>query len=248
VLQKYLAPLRRLPAAGALAALVAAAIHAHQAGAQPATATDPYAAARRRMVSEQIEARGIRSRAVLDAMGRVPRHLFVPPEVQAFAYEDKPQPIGFGQTISQPYIVGYMTEALQTSRDQAVLEIGTGSGYQAAVLAEIVREVYSIEIVPQLADRARRTLAANGYRNVQVRTGNGYLGWPERAPFARIIVTAAPPEIPRALVDQLAVGGMMVVPVGTFFQEMVILTKTARGVVEQRTIPVRFVPMVEKPR
>jgi protein-L-isoaspartate(D-aspartate) O-methyltransferase len=167
--------------------------------------------------------------------------------VQAFAYEDRPLPIGQGQTISQPYIVAYMTEALRASPDQTVLEIGTGSGYQAAVLSRLVRDVYSIEIVPELAIRATRTLAEMGYRNVHVRAGNGYLGWPDRAPFARIIITAAPPDIPRALVDQLAVGGTMVVPVGTFSQDMTIVTKTAGGVTEQRTIPVRFVPMVEKP-
>ena len=240
-----LPPLRRLPAA---VAALAAAVHAYQGAAQAPPASEQYATARRRMISEQLEARGIRNRAVLDAMGRVPRHLFVPPGVQASAYEDRPLPIGLGQTISQPYVVAYMTEALQPSPDQTVLEIGTGSGYQAAVLSRLVREVYSIEIVPELADRARRTLTENGYGNVQVRTGNGYLGWPERAPFPRIIVTAAPPEIPRALVDQLAVGGIMVVPVGTLYQDMTIVTKTARGVTEQRTIPVRFVPMVEKPR
>jgi protein-L-isoaspartate(D-aspartate) O-methyltransferase len=199
------------------------------------------------MVNEQIEARGIRNRDVLDAMARVPRHLFVPPQERASAYEDRPLPIGSGQTISQPYIVAYMTEALEASRDHAVLEIGTGSGYQAAVLSRLVRQVYSIEILPDLAATARRVLAANGYTNVEVRTGNGYLGWPERAPFARIIVTAAPPEIPRALVDQLAVGGTLIVPVGTLFQEMTIVRKTAQGVAEQRTIPVRFVPMVGKP-
>jgi protein-L-isoaspartate(D-aspartate) O-methyltransferase len=200
------------------------------------------------MVREQIEARGIKSPSVLDAMRRVPRHLFVPSDQVAFAYDDTSLEIGQGQTISQPYIVAYMTEALSTSPDHTVLEVGTGSGYQAAVLSSLVREVYSIEIVPELAERARRTLAAIGYRNVQVRTGNGYLGWPERAPFSRIIVTAAPPEIPRALVDQLAVGGVMVVPVGSLLQEMTIVTKTSAGVTEQRTIPVRFVPMVEKPR
>jgi protein-L-isoaspartate(D-aspartate) O-methyltransferase len=236
-------------AVSALAAILAAAVSADRGTAQaPAAAGDAYATARRRMVGEQIEARGIRNRAVLDAMGRVPRHLFVPPDERPFAYEDRPLLIGQGQTISQPYIVAYMTEQLQTSPDQTVLEIGTGSGYQAAVLSGLVREVYSIEIVPELADRARRTLAETRYRNVQVRTGNGYLGWPDRAPFPRIIVTAAPPEIPRALVDQLAVGGLMVVPVGTLFQEMTVVTKTVRGVTEQRTIPVRFVPMVEKPR
>jgi protein-L-isoaspartate(D-aspartate) O-methyltransferase len=169
----------------------------------------------------------------------------MPPEVRSSAYDDQPVPIGYGQTISQPYIVAYRTEALAVNGGHTVLEIGTGSGYQAAVLAELVREVYTIEIIPELAERARKTLAEAGYRNVHVRTGNGYAGWPERAPFPRIIVTAAPPKIPEALVDQLAVGGRMVVPVGTRFQQMTIVTKTAKGVTRQQTIPVRFVPMVE---
>ena len=228
--------------------LVATANYACGGLAQPPTDNESYATARNVMVSQQIEARGIKSPSVLDAMRHVPRHLFVPPDQVAFAYADTPLAIGQGQTISQPYIVAYMTEALRTSPEHTVLEIGTGSGYQAAVLSRLVREVYSIEIVPELAERARRTLAAIGYRNVQVRTGNGYLGWPERSPFSGIIVTAAPPEIPRALVDQLAVGGVMVVPVGSLFQELTIVTKTAAGVTEQRTIPVRFVPMIEQPR
>jgi protein-L-isoaspartate(D-aspartate) O-methyltransferase len=204
-------------------------------------------ALRQRMVDTQIRARDVRDAAVLRAMGRVPRHLFVPDDVRPFAYEDRPLPIGRGQTISQPYIVAYMTEALQLTPAHTVLEIGTGSGYQAAVLAEIVKQVYSIEIVPDLAASARRTLTQAGYRNVEVRSGNGYLGWPERAPFDRIIVTAAPPEIPQALVDQLAVGGIMVVPVGTSYQEIVIVTKTPNGATQTRTIEVRFVPMVSKP-
>jgi protein-L-isoaspartate(D-aspartate) O-methyltransferase len=205
-------------------------------------------AARRRMVDTQIRARDVSSPAVLKAMARVPRHLFVPLEVRAFAYDDRPLPIGQGQTISQPFIVGYMTQALQTSPGDRVLEIGTGSGYQAAVLAEMVREVFTVEIVPELADRARRTLADLGYRNVHVRTGNGYLGWPEHAPFPRIIVTAAPEEIPPALVAQLAVGGTMVLPVGTGLQEITIVTKTVGGVTQKKTLAVRFVPMVERPR
>jgi protein-L-isoaspartate(D-aspartate) O-methyltransferase len=172
----------------------------------------------------------------------------VPDDARPFAYEDRPLPIGRGQTISQPYIVAYMTEVLQLSPAHTVLEIGTGSGYQAAVLAEIVKQVYSIEIVPDLAEGARRALAQSGYRNVEVRTGNGYLGWPDRAPFDRIMVTAAPPEIPQALVDQLAVGGIMVVPVGTEHQEIVVVTKTQTGATQKRTIAVRFVPMVSKPR
>jgi protein-L-isoaspartate(D-aspartate) O-methyltransferase len=205
---------------------------------------DNFQAMRDRMVETQIRARDVQNAAVLQAMRRVPRHLFVPDDVRALAYEDRPLPIGRGQTISQPYIVGYMTEALQLEAAHTVLEIGTGSGYQAAILAEIVKQVYSIEIVPDLAESARRVLAQNGYRNVEVRTGNGYLGWPDRAPFDRIIVTAAPPEIPQALVDQLAVGGVMVVPVGTSHQEIVVITRTPDGVTRKRTIEVRFVPMV----
>jgi protein-L-isoaspartate(D-aspartate) O-methyltransferase len=199
------------------------------------------------MVELQLKAREIRSAAVLNAMTRVPRHLFVPEDVRPFAYDDRPLPIGLGQTISQPYIVAYMTEALQLEPGQTVLEIGTGSGYQAAVLAEIAKQVYTIEIIPDLATRARQALAHTGYRNVEVRSGNGYRGWPEHAPFPRIIVTAAPPEIPQALVDQLAVGGIMVVPVGTSYQEIVIITKTTGGVTQKNTIPVRFVPMVGRP-
>jgi protein-L-isoaspartate(D-aspartate) O-methyltransferase len=212
---------------------------------QPADASSSQAL-RRRMVDEQIGARGVKAPDVLAAMSKVPRHLFVPPDIRHRAYEDTPLPIGFDATISQPYIVGYMTEALQPGRDQTVLEIGTGSGYQAAVLAELVREVYTIEIVPELATRARQTLEALGYANVHVRAGNGYLGWPEHAPFPRIIVTAAPPEIPQALIDQLAVGGIMVVPVGTDRQAMTILTKSASGITRKTTFPVRFVPMVPK--
>ena len=209
---------------------------------------DNFQQMRERMVETQIRAREVQNPAVLEAMRRVPRHLFVPNDLRPFAYDDRPLPIGRGQTISQPYIVGYMTEALQLAPAHRVLEIGTGSGYQAAVLAEIVKQVYSVEIVPDLAESARRTLAEAGYRNVEIRAGNGYLGWPDRAPFDRIIVTAAPPEIPQALVDQLAVGGIMVVPVGVSYQEMVIITKTPTGVAQKRTIEVRFVPMVSKPR
>jgi protein-L-isoaspartate(D-aspartate) O-methyltransferase len=208
---------------------------------------DNYQAMRERMVETQIRAREVRDADVLQAMARVPRHLFVPDDMRAFAYDDRPLPIGRGQTISQPYIVAYMTEALQLTPAHTVLEIGTGSGYQAAVLAEIVKQVYSIEIVPDLAESARSALAQAGYRNVEVRSGNGYLGWPERAPFDRIIVTAAPPEIPQALVDQLAVGGIMVLPVGTSHQEIVVVTKTPDGATQKRTIEVRFVPMVSKP-
>lgn len=199
------------------------------------------------MVDEQLRARGIRDPRVLDTMRRVPRHRFVPPSGQREAYADRPLPIGFGQTISQPYIVGFMTEALALEPADVVLEIGTGSGYQAAILSELAREVYTIEIVPELATRASQTLEALGYRNVHVRAGDGYQGWPEHAPFSKIMVTAAPEAVPQALVDQLAVGGKLILPVGPEGgpQELRILTRTARGVITERSLPVRFVPMVK---
>ena len=206
--------------------------------------SSPRATERARMVEEQLRARGIRATGVLAAMNRVPRHEFVPPAHQREAYEDHPLPIGFDQTISQPYIVAYMTEAAQISREERVLEIGTGSGYQAAVLAELAGEVYTIEIIPELADGARSVLRKLGYTNVQVRAGDGYAGWKEHAPFDAIVVTAAPDHVPQALVQQLAVNGRMIIPVGTGEQEMRVITKTARGVTEERTIPVRFVPLV----
>lgn len=201
------------------------------------------------MVERQLRGRGIGDERVLDAMTRVPRHRFVPAEQQAEAYADRALPIGFGQTISQPYVVAFMTEALKIAPTDAVLEIGTGSGYQAAILAELAREVYTIELVPELAERSARTLESLGYHNVHVRAGDGYAGWPEHAPFQKIIVTAAPEEVPPALVDQLAVGGIMVLPVGPQRgdQELRILTKTERGVVTERSLPVRFVPMVKPP-
>jgi protein-L-isoaspartate(D-aspartate) O-methyltransferase len=202
---------------------------------------------RQRMVDEQIAARGIADPAVLRAMRRVPRHRFVPEALRGRAYEDRPLPIGLEQTISQPAIVAFMTEAARVSKEEKVLEIGTGSGYQAAVLAELAREVYTIEIIPELAEGARRVLAELGYANVFTRAGNGYLGWPEQAPFDAIVVTAAPDEIPQALIDQLAVGGRMVIPVGTTNQEIVIVERTSKGVTKRRTIPVRFVPMTGKP-
>jgi protein-L-isoaspartate(D-aspartate) O-methyltransferase len=213
-----------------------------------APAGDATASARSRMVDEQLRTRGIKDEAVLRAMAKVPRHRFVPDSQVASAYGDHPLPIGKGQTISQPYIVAYMSEAAGISPGERVLEIGTGSGYQAAILGELAKEVYSIEIIPELADRARATLADLGYRNVNVKAGNGYEGWAEHAPYDAIVVTAAPEEVPQALVEQLAVNGRMVVPVGAGYQEMVILTKTSSGVVEKRTIPVRFVPMTGKPQ
>jgi protein-L-isoaspartate(D-aspartate) O-methyltransferase len=209
---------------------------------------DEFKRQRQRMVEEQIGARGIRNQAVLEAMKKVPRHRFVPENYRHQAYADHPLPIGHNQTISQPFIVAYMTEAADLSPNEKVLEIGTGSGYQAAVLAELAKEVYTIEIIPELAERARQTLGEMGYRNIEVTAGNGYLGWPEHALFDAILVTAAPDEVPQALVEQLAVNGRMVIPVGTVFQEMVVITKTKDGLVEKRTMPVRFVPMTGKPK
>jgi protein-L-isoaspartate(D-aspartate) O-methyltransferase len=211
-------------------------------------AIDSFVAARNAMVDQQLRARGIAAPGVLEAMRTVPRHRFVPPAVRYLAYVDHPLPIGSGQTISQPYIVAYMTEAADVSPGETVLEIGTGSGYQAAVLGEIAREVYTIEIIPELAERARKTLAELGYANVHAKTGDGYLGWPEHAPFDAIVVTAAPEQVPQALVDQLALGGRMVIPVGAAVQKMIIIEKTPNGVIERRTIPVRFVPMTGKPQ
>jgi protein-L-isoaspartate(D-aspartate) O-methyltransferase len=206
-----------------------------------------YQAEARRMVEQQLRARGIADERVLAAMAKVRRHRYVPPDMQPGAYDDTPLAIGFGQTISQPYIVGFMTEALAIAPSDVVLEIGTGSGYQAAILGELAREVYTIELVPELAERARGTLEAEGYRNVHVRAGDGYQGWPEHAPFAKIIVTAAPEEVPAALVEQLAIGGTMILPVGPVggHQELRILTKTAQGAVTRHSLPVRFVPMVK---
>jgi protein-L-isoaspartate(D-aspartate) O-methyltransferase len=196
------------------------------------------------MVDNQLRGRGISDARVLAAMRSVPRERFVPPAVSSQAYADHPLPIGYGQTISQPYIVAYMSETLQVSKSSKVLEIGTGSGYQAAVLGELAGEVYSIEIVPELADRARQTLDAMGYQNIHVRTGDGYRGWPEEAPFDRIMVTAAPDHVPQPLVDQLATGGRLVIPVGRTEQDLLLITRTPTGVVQRRTIPVRFVPLV----
>ena len=206
-----------------------------------------WEAARTRMVAEQLRARDVRDPRVLQAMERVPRHLLVPENVRGNAYEDHPLPIGHGQTISQPYIVGFMTQALEVQPDHRVLEIGTGSGYQAAVLGELAREVYTIEIVEPLAASARTALEQLKYDNVHVRAGNGYLGWPEKAPFDRIIVTAAPEEVPPALVEQLKVGGIMAIPVGGgMMQELRILRRTDQGLDLLDTLPVRFVPMTGK--
>ena len=208
------------------------------------TGSDAAAARRAKMVEAQIAARGVRDPRVLAAMRKVPRHLFIESMVRGEAYEDRPVPIGNNQTISQPYIVALMTELLELPPHARVLEIGTGSGYQSAVLGEIAAEVYSIEILPDLARAAADKLKELGYTNVEVRAGDGYRGWPEHAPFDGIIVTAAPERIPQPLIDQLAVGGRMVIPVGGFFQELKVFTKEKDGrITEKDMIPVRFVPM-----
>ncbi len=205
---------------------------------------DEYAELRRRMVEEQIEARGVKDELVLNAMLKVPRHEFVPPALRDNAYDDTPLPIGYGQTISQPYIVALMTECLGLKGGEKVLEIGTGSGYQAAVLAEIAGEVYTIEIVEPLAKEAAERLERLGYENVHVRHGDGYYGWPEKAPFDGIIVTAAPDEVPKPLLDQLKPGGKLVIPVGEWSQDLIVVSKDERGRIHRRSvIPVRFVPM-----
>jgi protein-L-isoaspartate(D-aspartate) O-methyltransferase len=195
------------------------------------------------MVEQQLLSRGITDPRVIDAMERVPRQRFVPSDQRPWAFEDRPLPIGYRQTISQPYIVAFMTQALNLDSDARLLEIGTGSGYQTAVLAEVARQVYSIEIVPELADQAKRTLSELGYQNVLLREGDGYMGWTEHAPFDAIMVTAAPDHIPQPLVDQLAVGGRMIIPVGENRQALILLTRTERGVTEETVLPVRFVPM-----
>jgi protein-L-isoaspartate(D-aspartate) O-methyltransferase len=195
------------------------------------------------MVSRQIEARGIKDPAVLESMRTVPRHLFVPEIARDGAYQDSPLPIGDSQTISQPYIVALMTELLEVGPGSKVLEIGTGSGYQAAVLAAMGVEVYSIEIRTRLCERAQETLAELGYTNVEVRCGDGYGGWPEKAPFDGIVVTAAPELVPDPLLDQLAPGANLVIPVGDFYQELKVITPTGEGFSERAVIPVRFVPM-----
>jgi protein-L-isoaspartate(D-aspartate) O-methyltransferase len=211
---------------------------------------DDFTRQRHEMVARQIEARGVKDTRVLEAMRRVPRHLFVPDKERPYAYDDSPLPIGEGQTISQPYIVAYMTEALDLKRTDKVLEIGTGSGYQAAVLAEIVERVYSIEIVPSLAERAKRTLASLGYGSVEVRQGDGYKGWPEQAPFDAIIVTCAPNEVPEELKAQLAEGGRMIIPVGRAGSVQTLVKAVKRhGVLQlSEEMAVRFVPMVRQKR
>jgi protein-L-isoaspartate(D-aspartate) O-methyltransferase len=211
--------------------------------APPGRPTPRPDAGREQMVKEQIEGRGIKDPLTLAALREVPRHEFVPEAIAGEAYGDFPLPIGHGQTISQPYIVAFMTEALGLHGGENVLEIGTGSGYQSAVLARIAGKVRTIEIVPELAEQARARLARLGYRNVEVRAGDGYRGWPEAAPFEAIIVTAAAPRIPEPLKQQLAEGGRLVVPVGEESQELIVVTRHGSAFDERRVLPVRFVPM-----
>jgi protein-L-isoaspartate(D-aspartate) O-methyltransferase len=198
---------------------------------------------RRQMVETQIRARGIRDERVLAAMECVPRHRFVSESDIAMAYDDHPINVGHGQTISQPYIVAYMTEELALPQGARVLEIGTGSGYQTAVLAELAGDVYTIEIVPELAEHAARLLESLGYRNVHARFGDGYAGWKEVAPFDAIIVTAAPDHLPQPLIEQLSIGGRLAVPVGRGDQELIVFSKTPEGLKEHSRLPVRFVPL-----
>lgn len=233
------------------AALVCALSCASGDGDPSADAPDvqaDFASLRAEMVTLQLERRGIDDPRVLDAMRRVPRHRFVPEDMAPSAYGDWALPIGHDQTISQPYVVAFMTEALDLSGDESVLEIGTGSGYQAAILGELANEVRTIEIVEPLAESATRVLAELGHENVQVRAGDGYRGWPEAAPFDRIMVTAAPDHVPEPLLEQLAVGGLMILPVGGADQQLVLIRKSEDGLTQREVLPVRFVPMTGEAR
>lgn len=195
------------------------------------------------MVEEQLSSRGIRDRAVLSAMSTVPRHQFVPSQLMSLAYMDRPLPIGHHQTISQPYIVAYMLEAAHLKPNQKILEIGTGSGYQTALLSQLVAEVYTIEIIPDLAKAAQKTLSQLGYENIHVKIGDGYRGWPQHSPYDAIIVTAAPAQIPAPLIEQLTTNGRIIIPIGFGYQELVVLSKTAEGLHQETMLPVQFVPM-----
>jgi protein-L-isoaspartate(D-aspartate) O-methyltransferase len=226
--------------------LLFAAIATTGCGQQTPTAAE-FATQRQRMVEQQLKPRDIKDERVLAAMGKVPREEFVPADVRPSAYEDGPLPIGYDQTISQPYVVAFMTEQLRPKRSDRVLEIGSGSGYQAAILGELVAEVYTIEIVEPLAKSAEATLQRFGYNNVHIKVGDGYKGWPEEAPFDAIIVTCAPEKVPQPLVDQLEDGGRMVIPVGErFAQQLYLLEKKNGQLKESVTLPVRFVPMLRE--
>jgi protein-L-isoaspartate(D-aspartate) O-methyltransferase len=214
--------------------------------AGPVRAGDNLDGLRHAMVQEQVKQRGITKPEVLAAMEQVPRHLFVPDSLRADAYSDRPLVLGPGRSVYQPYVVALMTSLLELKKGDKVLEIGTGSGYHAAVLSRIAREVYSVEIVETVASQASKRLAVLGYHNVEVRVGDGYRGWPENAPFDAILLSAGTPRIPKLLIDQLRVGGKMVVPVGGFFQDLLVITKAADGIEKRTVIPVRLSPMKGK--
>ncbi len=203
-----------------------------------------YQKKREKMVKDQIEARGIKDGKILEAMRKVPRHLFVPWNMRAYAYHDEPLPIGEGQTISQPYIVAYMSEVLRLKGNEKILEVGTGSGYQAAILAEVGKEVYTLDIVKSLSLRAEKVLKKMEYKNIYFKVGDGTYGWKEHAPYDAIMVTAAPVAVPEALRQQLKVSGRMIVPVGSAFQELVLVTREKKKFKEKKLLPVRFVPLI----
>ena len=213
--------------------------------AVPAKAGDGYEALRQAMVEQQVRKRGVTQPEVLAAMGQVPRHLFVPESFKEKAYSDEVLVVGPGRTVYTPYMVALMTSLLDLKKGDRVLEIGTGSGYHAAVLSRIAREVYSVEIVETVASQASKRLSVLGYHNVEVRVGDGYKGLPDKKPFDAILISVAPKEVPKALLQQLRVGGKMVVPVGGFFQDLMVVTKTADGLEKSKIIPVRLQPMVQ---
>jgi len=217
------------------------------AGCAEIYSEDEYKIMREEMVQSQIVKRGVSDKKVIAAMEKVKRHFFVADRLQEKAYSDYPLSIGYGQTISQPYIVAYMSEALHLTGNEKVLEVGTGSGYQAAILAEIVKEVYTIEIIEELADQSRELLHDLGYKNIFVKYGDGYQGWKDHAPYDAIIVTAAPKEMPEQLILQLKIGGIMIVPIGDFHQALYVIEKTDDGYQKKKMLPVRFVPMIKGP-
>jgi protein-L-isoaspartate(D-aspartate) O-methyltransferase len=214
--------------------------------AGPARAGDNLDGLRHTMVQQQVKQRGITKPEVLAAMEQVPRHLFVPDSLRADAYSDRPLVLGPGRSVYQPYVVALMTSLLELKKGDRVLEIGTGSGYHAAVLSRIAREVYSVEIVETVASQASKRLSVLGYHNVEIRVGDGYRGWPEHAPFDAILLSAGTPKIPKLLIDQLRMGGKMVVPLGGFFQDLLVITKAADGIEKRTIIPVRLSPMTGK--